>query len=145
MSEPLSVNLFPAVCLFLSCVFVLCLHWTTVSRTLSLCHPRHWYQQWTYVQVDDQETTTTIEEAIEMSSTEPDPTLETASDDDPLTKYFDPQTSTLHEHILEPPSPIATWERDLQHRIDNGTGLTASIDRFVDRAVRRVEAAIGHA
>ncbi|EAW17852.1 uncharacterized protein NFIA_077920 [Aspergillus fischeri NRRL 181] len=86
------------------------------------------------------------EEAIELSSTDPDSTLEAVNNDDPLAKYFDPQTSLLHEHILEPPSPpIATWERDLQHRIDNGRGLTASIDRFVDRTVRRIEAAIGHA
>ncbi|GFF26000.1 LOW QUALITY PROTEIN: hypothetical protein IFM46972_01631 [Aspergillus udagawae] len=86
------------------------------------------------------------EEEIEMSSIDPNSTLEAASDDGPLAKYFDPQTSVLHEHILEPPSPpIAAWERDLQHRIDNGRGLTASIDRFVDRAVRRVESAIGHA
>ncbi|PKX97205.1 uncharacterized protein P174DRAFT_457897 [Aspergillus novofumigatus IBT 16806] len=88
----------------------------------------------------------TIEEAIEMSSTHPDSSLEATSDDDPLARYFDPQTSILHEHIIEPPSPpIATWEGDLQHRIDNERGLTASIDRFMDRAVRCVEAALGHA
>ncbi|GIK00174.1 hypothetical protein Aspvir_004194 [Aspergillus viridinutans] len=81
-----------------------------------------------------------------MSPIDPDATLEAASDDDPLAKYFDPQTSVLHEHILAPPSPpIPTWERELQHRIDNGRGLTASIDRFVDWAVKRVELAIGHA
>jgi hypothetical protein len=80
-----------------------------------------------------------------MSSIDPEPTSETASDDDPLAKYFDPQTCVLHEDILEPPSPpIAAWERDLQHGIDNRRGVTASIDRFVDRAVRRVEAAIGY-
>ncbi|KAF7130939.1 hypothetical protein CNMCM5793_003874 [Aspergillus hiratsukae] len=71
---------------------------------------------------------------------------EAASDGDPLAKYFDPKTSVLHEHILEPPSPpIATWERDLQHRIDNGRGLTAVVDRLVDRAALRAEAAIGQA
>lgn len=80
-----------------------------------------------------------------MSPTDPDSTSEAASDGDRLAKYFDPQTSVLHEHILEPPSPpIATWERDLQYRIDNGRGLTALVDRLVDRAVRRAEAAIGH-
>lgn len=80
-----------------------------------------------------------------MNPTDPDSPSEAVSDGDPLAEYFDPQTSVLHEHILEPPSPpIATWERDLQHRIDNGRGLTASIDRLVDRAVKRAEAAIGH-
>ncbi|RHZ43145.1 uncharacterized protein CDV56_101194 [Aspergillus thermomutatus] len=156
MSESSSVNLFPAICLFLSCIFVLCLHWKIISRTLSLCHPRHWRQRWSYVRVRNPETAARIEEAIDMNSIDPDSPSEAASDGDqgsqfdlpatPLAEYFDPQTSVLHEHILEPPSPpMVTWERDLQHRIDNGRGLTASIDRLVDRAVKRVESAIGHA
>ncbi|THD00407.1 hypothetical protein EYZ11_000134 [Aspergillus tanneri] len=55
----------------------------------------------------------------------------------PLAEYFDPYTSLLYDHLLDPAlPPTPRWEWELRQRIDEGKGLGAWRDRLVERIVR---------